>query len=357
MISDTLNIEVEKVAESRIGEVDFHNINFGRQFADHMFVAEYDDQEWGSYKIRPYDKLKLYPSCLALHYGQTIFEGMKAYKNANGEVLLFRPLDNFRRLNRSAHRMCMPEIEPDLMLEALKQLLKLDKAWIPPNKGASLYIRPFMFAIDEYVGVKPSEKYACIIFTCPVGPYYSTALKVKIEMDYTRAAQGGTGHAKAGGNYGAALYPAKKAQEQGYHQLIWTDAKEHKYIEESGTMNIMFQINGKLITPPVGSTILEGITRDSVICLALDEGFTVEERPITVDEVVEAYKAGTLQDAFGIGTAATIAPIELIGHMGEDMVLPTESSDKHSTRLADRLNAIRYGEAEDKFGWMMKLDI
>jgi branched-chain amino acid aminotransferase len=357
MISETLKIEVEKAADTRVGEVDFNNIKFGRQFADHMFVAQYDNQEWGAFQIRPYDELKLYPSCLALHYGQTIFEGMKAYKNADGEVLLFRPLDNFRRLNRSAARMCMPEINPELMLEALTQLLVLDKNWIPPNKGASLYIRPFMFAIDEYVGVRPSEKYSCIIFTCPVGPYYSTPLKVKIEMEYTRAANGGTGHAKAGGNYGAALYPAKLAQDEGYHQLIWTDSKEHKYIEESGTMNIMFQIGDKLITPPVGSTILEGITRDSVICLALDEGFIVEERPVTVDEIVEAYAAGNLNDAFGIGTAATIAPIELIGHEGSDMILPTDNSQKLSTRLSERLNAIRYGEAEDKFGWMTKLNI
>lgn len=357
MISETLNIEVEKAAQSRVGEVDFNNINFGRQFSDHMFVAEYENGDWGSFKIRPYEKLKLYPSCLALHYGQTIFEGMKAYKNANGEVLLFRPLDNFRRLNRSANRMCMPEIDPEIMLQALTQLLELDKNWIPPNQGASLYIRPFMFAIDEYVGVKPSEKYACIIFTCPVGPYYSTPLKVKIEMDFTRAADGGTGHAKAGGNYGAALYPAKLAQEEGYHQLIWTDAKEHKFIEESGTMNIMFQVGDKLITPPVGSTILEGITRDSVICLALDEGFEVEERPVTVKEIVEAYEAGTLRDAFGIGTAATIAPIELIGYKGKDMILPTDASAKHSTKLAQRLNAIRYGVEEDKFSWMTKLGV
>jgi branched-chain amino acid aminotransferase len=322
-----------------------------------MFEADFTDGQWGQFRIGAYQPIKLSPSCLALHYGQTIFEGLKAYKHPNGDVKVFRPLDNFRRLNRSAVRMCMPEINPDIMLEALKELLKLDSSWVPNKKGSSLYIRPFMFAADEYVGVKPSESYKAIIFTCPVGPYYATPLKVKIETNYTRAAEGGTGYAKAGGNYGAALYPAKVAQKDGYHQLIWTDAKEHRYIEESGTMNIMFQIGDKLVTPPVGPTILEGITRDSVMCLALDEGITVEERRVTVDEIEDAYHAGELKDAFGIGTAATIAPIELIGHNGLDMILPPMENRKYSTRIASRLDAIRYGEAEDDFGWMTSIEI
>ena len=356
MLSEALEIQVNRVGDSRVSEIDFDNIIFGRQFSDHMFETDYSDGEWGAHRIGPYQPIMLSPSCLALHYGQTIFEGLKAYKHPNGEVKVFRPLDNFRRLNRSAVRMCMPEIDPDLMLESLKQLLKLDSSWVPSKKGSSLYIRPFMFATDEYVGVKPSESYRTIIFTCPVGPYYATPLKVKIETDFTRAAEGGTGYAKAGGNYGSALYPAKLAQEQGYHQLIWTDAKEHNYIEESGTMNIMFQIGDTLVTPPAGPTILEGITRDSVLCLALDEGITVEERRITVDEIVDAYKAGELKDAFGIGTAATIAPIELIGHDGVDMMLPPMDERQYSSRIAARLDAIRYGEAEDVFGWMTGIE-
>lgn len=356
MLSETLNIQVEKVGESKVHGIDFDNIIFGRQFSDHMFETEFANGEWTDLKIRPFQNIELSPSCLALHYGQTIFEGMKAYRNSQGQVSVFRPLDNFRRFNRSATRMCMPEIDPELMLDALKQLLRIDKDWVPEKKGSSLYIRPFMFATDEYVGVKPSENYRTMIFTCPVGPYYSTALKVKVEREFTRAAVGGTGSAKAGGNYGAALYPAKLAQEQGYHQLIWTDAKEHRYIEESGTMNIMFQIGDKLVTPPVGPTILEGITRDSVICLALDEGLEVEERRITVEEIVQAYDQGGLNDAFGIGTAATIAPIELIGVDGRDLVLPSMAERGTSRRIADRLDGIRYGEVEDVFNWMVQID-
>ena len=355
MLSETLNIQVEKVGESKVHGVDFDNIVFGRQFSDHMFETDYVDGEWGKLRIRPYQNINLSPSCLALHYGQTIFEGLKAYRNSEGSVSVFRPLDNFRRFNRSALRMCMPEIDPNLMLDALKQLIKLDNVWVPSKKGSSLYIRPFMFATDEYVGVRPSEKYRTMIFTSPVGPYYSSALKVKVEREFTRAADGGTGSAKAGGNYGAALYPAKLAQQEGYHQLIWTDAVEHNYIEESGTMNIMFQIGETLVTPPVGPTILEGITRDSVICLALDEGLKVEERRITVDEISEAYHQGKLKDAFGIGTAATIAPIELIGLDGRDLILPALLEREHSRKIANRLDAIRYGEVDDAFNWMERI--
>ena len=352
MLSDTLNLRVEKAGKSKVNGVDFDNIIFGRQFSDHMFETDYVNREWTDFRITPYKNIELSPSCLALHYGQTIFEGMKAYRNAAGDVRLFRPIDNFRRFNRSASRMCMPEIDPALMLYTLKQLLALDKDWVPPKKGSSLYIRPFMFATDEYVGVKPSESYRTMIFTCPVGPYYSTPLKVKIEREFTRAANGGTGAAKAGGNYGAALYPAKLAQEKGYHQLIWTDAKDHRYIEESGTMNIMFQIGDTMVTPPVGPTILEGITRDSVLSIALDEGMKVEERRITVEEIVAGYDNGELKDAFGIGTAATIAPIELIGVDGRDLILPSVEERINSRRIANRLEAIRYGEADDIFGWM-----
>jgi len=357
MLNDTLNIEIEKVAQSRVAEVDFENIPFGREFADHMFSTIYEDGSWGQFTVKPFGSILMSPSCLALHYGQTIFEGLKAYKNSKGEVFVFRPLDNFRRLNRSALRMCMPEIDPELMLEGLTELLQLDKAWIPEKKGSSLYIRPFMFAKDEYVGVKPSDVYQCMIFTCPVGPYYSTPLKVKIELEFTRAADGGTGATKSGGNYGGALYPAKLAQEQGYHQLIWTDAKEHRCIEESGTMNVMFQIGDTLVTAPTGDTILQGITRDSVLTLATDLGINVEERRIHVDELVAAFDSGELKDAFGVGTAATIAPIKNIGFFnGRDMELPDLEKRSMSTAISNGLAAIRYGEVEDPYGWMVSMN-
>lgn len=353
---DIMQIKIEKVAKSRIQDVDFDNIPFGREFADHCFIADYENGEWGNFRIQPYGKMMFTPAMLALHYGQTIFEGMKAYRNDNNEVMMFRPMDNFARLNRSAKRMCMPTIPESLMMDALKELINIDKEWVPQRKDSSLYIRPFMFATDEFIGVKPSEKYRCIMFTCPVGPYYSTPLKVMVESHYTRAPKGGTGSAKNGGNYGGALYPAKLAQEKGYHQLLWTDAIEHKYIEESGTMNVMFQIGEKLVTPPTGDTILEGITRDSVLKLASSLDIIVEERRISIDEIAEAYDKSQLFDAFGVGTAATIAPIELIGYNGRDLLLPPAEKRKMSKLIAEQLTAIRYGEAEDKFGWMVSMN-
>ena len=354
MISEAA-IAVERVRTSRISEVDFSDIPFGRVFSDHMFSAEYRNGEWTDLQIMPYQRLDLSPACLALHYGQIIFEGMKAYRNAEGEVLMFRPRANFERLNRSAHRMCMAEIPVDLAVEALRQLLKVDADWVPRSQDASLYIRPFMFASDEFIGVKPSERTRFIIFTCPVGPYYSTPLKLCIETHYSRAVQGGTGTVKAGGNYGGALWPAKQAQDRGYHQLLWTDAAEHRYIEESGTMNVMFVVDGTIVTPMLTDTILAGITRDSVLRLARDLGYSVEERRVSVDEIIGAARAGRLEDAFGVGTAATIAPVELIGHEGNDHVLPPVAERKVSAHLLRELNAIRYGNRPDPYGWVTKI--
>ena len=356
MESGIMEISVNRVAESRINQVDFDNIPFGREFADHMFVADYADGEWGDFRIEPYGNMLFTPAMLGLHYGQTIFEGMKAYRNVEGQIMMFRPTDNFRRLNVSAERMCMPTISVDLMMEALKELLKIDEEWVPKSTSSALYIRPFMFATDEFLGVKPSDKYRCVIFTGPVGPYYTTPLKIKVEDVYTRAAKGGTGSAKSGGNYGGALLPTKLAQQAGYHQLLWTDSIEHKYIEESGTMNVMFQIGDTLVTPPTGDTILKGITRDSVLTLAKSLGMKVEERRISVEEIRAAYDNGGLLDAFGVGTAATIAPIELIGFKGSDMVLPPVEERKMSKTISKELNAIRYGEVEDPFGWMISMN-
>ncbi len=350
-----IGIDITRTEKSRLSEVDLDNVVFGRTFSDHMFYCDYENGKWGSPKIVPYGDISLTPAMHALHYGQSIFEGMKAYKNAQGSVSLFRPEENYKRLNSSAERMCMPQLPKEIFMEALHELLFLDQDWIPTSSGSSLYIRPFMFATDEYIGVKPSETYRFMIFTCPVNKYYTEPVRVKIETVYSRACEGGVGRAKAAGNYASALYPAKLAQQEGYHQLIWTDAKEHKYIEESGTMNIMFVIGDKLITPPTSGTILPGITRNSVLTIARDWGMNVEETSVHVDEVINALKKGTLKEAFGVGTAATIAHIKVIGHRNKKYELPDIETREFSNKLADHLDKIRRGLVEDKFNWVYKV--
>lgn len=352
---DTLNIPINKVANSRINEVDFSNIPFGKVFSDHMFVAEYKNGEWTDLQVKPFEKLQLSPAVSALHYGQSVFEGLKAYKMESGEVGVFRPEANWQRMNRSAERMCMPEIPEEIFMGGLTELLKADRAWVPDHPGTSLYIRPFMFATDEYVGIRPSDTYKFIIFTCPVGAYYAEPVKVKIETKYARAVAGGTGAAKAAGNYAGALYPAREAQKQGFHQLIWTDALTHEYIEESGTMNVCFLINDTLVTAPTTDTILAGITRHSVLSLAKEWGYKVEERPIKVQEIVEAMRNGNLKEAFGMGTAATIAQIIQIGHEDELYDLPPVAGREFSNRVFDTLNDIKEGKAADPQGWMYKI--
>lgn len=357
MSIDILTIPTQKVAKSRISELDYNNIEFGRIFADHMLVADYVDGSWQAPQILPYGNMALSPATSALHYGQSIFEGMKAYKGEGDEILLFRPLENFKRLNLSAERMCIPALPEEIFMQGLEQLLQLDAAWVPPTEGSALYLRPFIFATDDFIGVRPSSKYRFVIFSCPVGSYYSVPLKVAIETKYVRSAEGGAGFAKAAGNYGAALYPARQMQDKGYHQLIWTDAREHKYIEESGTMNVMFVIDDVLITPATSTTILGGITRKSVLQLANDLGYKVEERRISIDEIAAAYKAGKLQEAFGTGTAATIAQIETIHLNGEDMVLPAIPQRKVSNSIAKELDAIKTGKAPDKHNWMHRINL
>jgi len=357
MSTDTLSIATQPVAESRIAEMDFNNIEFGKIFSDHMLVADFKDGAWQNPEIVPYGNMSLSPATSAIHYGQAIFEGMKAYRSADGDILLFRPYDNFRRLNISAERMCIPAVTEEIFMQGLEQLLRLDAAWVPPTPGSALYIRPFMFATDDFIGVRPSSNYRFAIFSCPVGAYYSVPLKVAIETNYVRSAEGGAGFAKAAGNYGAALYPARKMQEKGYHQLIWTDAKEHRYIEESGTMNVMFVIDGVLVTPAVGSTILAGITRDSVLQVARDMGYKVEERKVSVDEIVEAHKAGKLQEAFGTGTAATIAQIATINCYGQDMELPEIEGREISNKVAEHLDKIKTGQAPDTHNWIYRISL
>jgi branched-chain amino acid aminotransferase len=280
---------------------------------------------------------------------------MKASKTEDGEILLFRPEENAKRFNISAERMCMPEVPVPMFMDALRSLLDIDRNWVPKKGGYSLYIRPFMIAMDPYVGIRPSDTYKFIIFTCPVGAYYSEPVKVKIETHFSRAVEGGTGYAKAGGNYAGSLYPAMKGQEEGFRQLIWTDAKEHKYIEESGTMNVLFVIDGKIITPSSSDTILAGITRRSVVDIAKDWGYEVEERRVSVEEIVNAMKEGRMTEAFGAGTAATIAQIIAIHHDGVTYDLPAVEGRDFSNKVLEYLEQYKSGKVEDKFNWIVKL--
>jgi len=350
------NISLTKSSHSKLSETDFSSLVFGKVISDHMFVADYQNGAWEDFRIVPYGPMDIYPGNATLHYGQAIFEGMKAYKNEKGEVLVFRAESNARRLNESAKRMCMPEFPEQHFIEALRSLLDLDRDWVPQEKGSSLYIRPFMFAMDNYLGVKPSESYRFMIFTSPVGAYYTKPVSVKVETNYTRATEGGTGEAKAAGNYAASLYPAQLAQQEGYDQLLWTDGKTHSQIEESGTMNVMFKIKGTLITAPTGKgTILKGITRDSVIQLAKDWGQKLEERFLMVAELQESLEKGTMEEAFGVGTAATIAFIHKIHVNGKDYFLPEPAADAFSKHALKTLDGIKYGELQDTHHWMLSI--
>ena len=352
---ESLHIDVTRVKRTRLTSVDFQELPFGKVYTDHMFMADYIDGDWKNLRIVPFGRMSVSPATPAIHYGQSIFEGLKAHRSPEGETLLFRPLDNLHRMNVSADRMAMPALPEEVFMESITALITLDREWIPTMPGSSLYIRPFMFSADEYIGIRPSLTFTYMVILSPVGTYYSTPVKVKIEKHYTRAAQGGTGFAKAGGNYGGAIFPAKLAQEQGYHQLIWTDGKDHQYIEESGTMNVMFVINDTLVTPALGDSILAGITRDSVLSVARDWGMEVEERKISVAEIVNGLECGIVKEAFGVGTAATIAHIELIGHEGKDYVLPAIAERQFANRVYQELDGIKRGILPDKFGWIVKM--
>lgn len=355
MIKDTISIKINKTQQSRITDVDWDNLPFGKVFSDHMLVMDYKDGAWQEPEIMPFGPLSLHPATSAVHYGQSIFEGMKAYRAENGEIMIFRPDMNEKRFVESCERMCMPALPEGLFTELIQRTVDLDREWVPEKEGYSLYIRPFMFATDDFIGIKPSDNYKFVIFTCPVGAYYSQPVNVKIEEYYTRAAEGGVGRAKTAGNYAASLYPAKLAQEAGFHQLVWTDAKEHKYIEESGTMNIVFEMDGKLITPAEDSdTILRGVTKRSVIEIAEHWNIPVEERKVTVEEIVQAAREGKLTDAFGAGTAATIAPIAKIGFREELFELPGVETRTTSNKIKKYLTELKSGVIDDEFNWMLR---
>ncbi len=353
---DVMQIEFRQAERSRIHEVDFNNLPFGKHFSDHMFVADFVDGEWQNQQIVPFDNFTLSPALSSLHYGQSIFEGMKAYKNDVGEVLMVRPLDNLARMNESARRMCMATLPEEVFMGGLEALLRLDADWVPNTPGSSLYIRPYMFATDTFLGVAPSKTYRFCIFTCPVGTYYAKPPKVKVETEYIRAAEGGVGYAKCAGNYAGSMYPTMLAQQAGYDQLLWTDAKEHKYFEESGTMNVMFVIDGKIVTPALSDTTLKGITRDSILQIARHMGIGIEERQVSVDEIISGIESGRVTEAFGAGTAVVVSPFSVIGYKGKDYMLAEHPADKSiAMRIKTFLTDIRTGKSDDIFGWVYKV--
>ncbi len=350
-----ISIKINKTPQSRVHLVDFDNIQFGTIFSDHMFRVDYKDGEWKDAQILPYGDISLAPSLSALHYGQAIFEGMKAFKNPEGGAQLFRPTENLHRLNISAKRMAMPELPENIFMEGLKQLIKLDEKWIPTKIGSALYIRPFMFATDDFVGVRPSKTFSFIIFTCPVNSYYPKPIKVLVEEKYVRAFDGGIGSVKAAGNYGSSMLPTQEAQQKGFDQIIWTDGREHEYVEESGTTNLFFVLGDKVLTPNLDGTILQGVTRNSCIKILKEKGFTVEERKISMKEIVEAYDNGLLKDAFGTGTAAIIARIAGFNYKGKEYILPPIEEREISNLLYDTLGGIYTSQMEDKFNWIVKI--
>ncbi len=355
-MTDTIQIKIEKNKNSSKSSIDFNNLDFGKFHTDHMYVADYNNGDWHDLRIIPYQNLSISPATAALHYGQTAFEGFKAHKAKNSdEVLIFRPEAHWERMNKSLERLCMPHIPREVFMDGLIELAKMERDWVPTQEGASLYFRPFAFAMDAFIRVKPSENYYFIIFCSPVGAYFSGKLNVKVETEYVRSAEGGIGSSKTGGNYAASLLPAKKAQQEGYQQIMWTDAKEHKYIEETGASNVMFVIDNVLVTPQLSTSILQGVTRDSIITIAKDWGMKVEERKVSVAEVIKAIKNKTLQEAFGTGTAAVISPINVINYDEIDYQLPSPDALSFSTKMLKALNDIKYGLVEDPYHWIVKV--
>ncbi|MCL7988916.1 branched-chain amino acid aminotransferase [Sphingobacterium sp. lm-10] len=347
---NTIDIRIEQTQNSRLAEVNFDNLVFGKILSDHMLVAEYDNGTWKEPSIVPYGDISISPSMSALHYGQSIFEGIKAYKFDDGRVSIFRPDKNWERFNKSAARLQMPEVPKEIFLDGLKQLLQVDQNWVPSNAGASLYIRPFMFATEAALGVHPSESYKFIIITGPVGAYYSKPISLKVETHYTRASDGGVGFSKNAGNYALALYPTELAHKEGYDQVMWTDARDHKYIEEAGTANLLFRIGDTIITPH-GDTILHGVTRRTIIELADEWGLKTEQRKVSVEELIKGIESGEVTEAFAAGTAATITHISKIGYEGKDYELPAVETREFSNKVFQYLNDLRYGKIEDPFGW------
>lgn len=350
-------IEVQLTNTSKLHDVDFNNIPFGKVFSDHMFIADYYNGNWRDLRIVPFAPLPMSPSSMVLHYAQTIFEGMKVMKSPQDEPLLFRPELHAQRLNASARRMAMPEIPQEMFMQALHELISIDNRWIPDGDDSALYIRPFMIADDPFIGIRPSETYKFIIFTAPVGAYYSKSLSLLASDEYSRASIGGTGFAKTGGNYAKTLQPVIEAQKEGFDQIMWLDPSDFKTIQECGTMNLFFQIDDTFITPNLNNTTLEGITRKSFIDLLRWRGHQVEERPITIDEVVTAAEQGRLNNLFGSGTAAVVAPVKSFGYKGKMYHAAPVEGRKITQQLKADLQNLRSGRMEDPFGWTQPVKI
>ncbi len=350
-----MDISITRAEKSKLQKLELKDLPFGHYFSDHMLEADFKNGEWGNIGIRPYQALPLEPSLIALHYGQAIFEGLKAYRDEKGNPYIFRPHDNFTRFNISAQRMQMPTVPEFLFIEGLKRLIEVDKNWIPTYKDHSLYIRPFMFATDEMIGVRPSETYKFLTILSPTGPYYVAPMRIYVEEKYVRAAPGGVGYAKAAGNYAAAMMATAEAKEKGYDQVLWTDANQHKYVQEIGTMNVFFIIGDKAITPDLAEgTILNGVNRMTAITLMQEMGLSVEERPLGIDEIIDAYKAGTLREVFGTGTAAIVIMIKELRY--KDFVMKFDVDTwKTAPTIRKWVTDIREFRREDKYGWMVSV--
>ena len=346
-------ISITRVSKSRLTEALRENSEFGATFSDHMFVADWEAGVWKQPQIVPFGPISFSPALTPFHYGQAIFEGFKAHRIPNGGVALFRPRENFARLNRSAVRIAMPEIPESLFIEGVKELVRLDRDWIPHREGGALYVRPTYFGTDDTLLVRPANRYRLIVMTCPVGPYFAQPIRLLAEERFVRAFPGGTGESKAAGNYAGGLLAARLAQEKGFHNVLWLDGVERRYVEESGVMNVFFVLDGKAITPPLGGTILPGVTRNSALTLLREMGIPAEERQITIDEIVSAHAAGKLTEAFGAGTAAIVAPIACIRYRERDLQFPAASDSSVAARLRSRLVAIQTGREPDTHNWLL----
>ncbi|WP_232826937.1 branched-chain amino acid aminotransferase [Chitinophaga deserti] len=349
-------IKVTKTSRSSLPEVDFEHLVFGKKYADHMLVADFDGKEWSNAEIVPFQPFTVSPSNAAWHYGQAIFEGIKAYNDQQGHPMIFRPYDNYARFNKSAERMGMPDVPEWLFVGGMAMLIDLDREWVPSNEGCSLYLRPFMIAMDEFIGVRPSDTYRFAVINSPSGPYFNKPIHLLVQDKYIRAFPGGVGYAKAAGNYGGAMYPTMQARKDGYDQILWVDGAEYKWLQECGTMNVFVIIGNRALTPDLtNGTILAGVTRASVIDVLTDMGLEVEERPVSIEEVVAAWQNGTLREVFGTGTAASVAYVEQLDYKEHKISLDT-SKYEVGREVIERLDAIRTGKAADERGWNFKID-
>ncbi len=352
------DIKITKSKTSKIDSVDFENLGFGEVFSDHMFSMDYENGEWINQRIEPYGKIEFEPAMCTLHYAQAVFEGLKAFHVRDGSINIFRPEKNLERMNRSNERMCMPTIDQDMFFDAMTELIKLERDWIPKDTGHSLYIRPFIFGTENFLGVHPSSTYRFMIILSPVGAYYKEGfnpVSLLVPEEYVRAVKGGVGEAKTAGNYAASLLPAEIAQEKGFTQVLWLDGEHHKYIDEVGTMNIFFVIDDEVITPPLEGSILPGVTRDTVLDLTKSWGMKVNERRISIDELIRSSKEGRLQEVFGTGTAAVISPVDEIQYRDTNININHGQIGPIARRLFDEISGIQYGEISDTHGWIYNI--